>query len=85
MAYKILNGHVILESELLPLTFWKQPPRKCKGVKFPEFQLMEPFSTLDNVLTTFFYNTPKLWNKTVTDTLAEAPSIDAFKTNLKKL
>ena len=85
MAYKIINGHVILESDMLPTAILKQPSRKCKGVKFPDSQLIEPFSKLDNVQTTFFYNTPKLWNKTVTESLANAPSIDAFKNNLKKL
>ena len=63
----------------------KQPFRKCKGVKFPEFQLIEPFSQLDNVNSTFFYSTPKIWNKTVTESLAKSPSIEAFKNNLKKL
>ena len=85
MAYKILNGHVILESTMLPMTNSKQPSRVCKGVKYPESQLIEPLSKLDNVQTTFFYSIPKLWNKTVTETLAKAPSIDAFKNNLKKL
>ena len=85
MAYKILNGNVILESEMLPKSNSKQPSRKCKGVKFPECELIEPFSKLDNVQTTFFYAVPKLWNKTVTEALAKAPSTDAFKNNLKKI
>ena len=84
MAYKIINGHVILESDMLPKTNFKQPSRKCKGVKFPECQLMEPFSKIDNVKATFFYALPKIWNATVTEALAKAPSIDAFKNNLKK-
>ena len=85
MAYKIINGKVILEPNSLPKSTIKQPSRKCKGIKFPEFQLIEPFSQLDNVTSTFFYSTPKIWNKTVTESLAKSPSIEAFKNNLKKL
>ena len=85
MAFKIIKGHIILEPEMLPMTDSKYPSRKCKGIKYPDTQLIEPYSRLDNTQTTFFYATPKLWNSTVTEALAEAPSIDAFKNNLKKL
>ena len=85
MAFKIINGYVILESDMLPKSKSKQPFRKCKGIKFPEYQLIETFSTIDNAQSTFFYAIPKLWNETVTEALANAPSIDAFKNHLKKL
>ena len=43
MAFKILNGHVILESSMLPKTKFQQPYRKCNEVKVGfENQLDEP-------------------------------------------
>ena len=80
MAYKILNGHVILDPKMLPKMNKKQPSRQCNNVKVgPDNQLAEPSSKLDVTSCTFFYETPKLWNNIITPEQANAPSVDAFK------
>ena len=69
---------------MLPKMKSKQPFRKCNSVKVGlENQLDETISTLDVVSTTFFYETPKLWNNMVTPAQANAPSVDAFKHHFK--
>ena len=83
MAYKIINGHVILESQMLPKSTHQRPLRECNApnVGF-ENVLFEPKpSLLDS---TFFYNTPKVWNDKVTSCQAKAPSIESFKHYFKK-
>ena len=85
MAYKVLNGHVILESQMLPKIKSHQPQRSCNGVKVGlENQLNEPESKIDMTSHTFFYATPKLWNNNVTPAQANAPSVDSFKSYFKK-
>ena len=85
MAYKIINGHVILESSLLPKFNYQRPVRECNGVKVgAENQLAEPPSRLDVTGSTFFYSTPKLWNNLLTPSQTNAPSVDAFKRQLKR-
>ena len=85
MAYKIIHGQVILESEMLPMTESRQPERKCNGLKIEsQYQLKEPHSMLDITSNTFFYAVPRLWNNTVTSSQAEAPSTDSFKKYFKK-
>ena len=80
MAYKIINGQVILEPSMLPKNILKQPTRQCNEVKVgAKNQLLEPQSRLDVTGHTFFYATPKLWNNSVTPNQANAPSIDAFR------
>ena len=69
MAYKILNGDVILSADLLP--------------RPPENQLLEPHARIKTVENTFFYQVPKLWNRIVTKPQAAAPSIEAFKNHFK--
>ena len=84
MAYKIINGQVILEPELLPKAEYKRPTRQCNearvGVKH---ELLEPRSRLDVTGCTFFYATPILWNN-MPEKQAKAPSIEAFKTHFRK-
>ena len=85
MAYKIINGQVILEPSLLPKNNFKQPTRQCNEVKVGrKNQLLEPQSRLDVTGHTFFYTTPKLWNNSVTPNQAKAPSIDAFRSHFKQ-
>ena len=85
MVYKILNGHVILDSEMLP-KFKNDKPRQCN---FPTVgrknQLIEPPIGLHVTKSTFFYSIQKIWNSKVTKAQAEAPSIDAFKNYMKKV
>ena len=84
MAYKILNDHVILDAEMLPKFYSERPSRKCNNVNVgPKNQLLEQKSRLDVTERTFFYETPKLWNRLVTPLQANAPSIDAFKKHFK--
>ena len=84
MAYKIIKGLVILDPNILPKT-QQQYPRQCNGVKVGfENQIEEPQARLDVNRSNFFYSTPKLWNNTLSPTQANAPSIDAFKSSLKK-
>ena len=85
MAYKIINGQVILEPSMLPKNILKQPTRQCNEVKVgAKNQLLEPQSRLDVTSHTFFYTTPKLWNNSVTPNQAKAPSIDAFRRHFKQ-
>ena len=84
MAYKILNGHVILEPEMLPKLNTQRPVRECSSVKVgPKNQLVEPHARLDTSGSTFFYQTPKLWNNNVSPSQANAANINAFKRHLK--
>ena len=79
MTYKILNNLVILPPSTLPRAQKHRNPRKCNEVKVGvNNQLLEPHSLLTNNKT-FFYVAPRLWNKTVTEEQAEAPSCEAFK------
>ena len=85
MAYKVINGHVILEPNMLPKLQNKQPLRQCNEARVgSKNQLFEPSSKIDVASHTFFYSTPHLWNSNITAAQAEAPSIDAFKNHLKK-
>ena len=48
MAYKIINGHVILEPTMLPKFDNHRPLRQCNGVKVgSKNQLAEPQSRLE--------------------------------------
>ena len=85
MAYKILNGHVILDSQMLPKSKFHQPQRSCNEMKVGlENQLYEPEPKLDVTSHTFFYATPKLWNNNVTPEQTNAPSVDSFKGHFRK-
>ena len=53
MAYKILNGEVILEPSLLPKKEFIHKTRKENTD-----QLEVPFSKIDNARKTFFYDVP---------------------------
>ena len=80
MAYKILNGSVILEANLLPKISNFNPRRQCNYANVGENnQLFEPTPRLQVVGQTFFYSVPKFWNDFVSPKQAEAPSADAFK------
>ena len=84
ITYKIINGHVILDSNLMPKVDHQRPNRKCNEVKVGyQNQIMEPPWKIDVVKSTFFYAGPTLWNNNVTPMQAAAPSIDAFKQHLK--
>ena len=81
----IINGHVIVESEMLPKVHYKRPTRICNEVKVGYLnQLVEPSSRLDVVENTFFFATPKLWNNCVSPLQANAPSVDAFRNHFKR-
>ena len=41
--------------------------------------LFEPEARLQTIEKTFFDSTPKLWNRIVTASQAQAPSVDSFK------
>ena len=80
MAYKIIKGQLILQPDLLPKIHTSRPTRKCKSAKVgKEYQLVEPISTIHAASKTFFYSIPKVWNETVSNKQANAPSADAFK------
>ena len=80
MAYKILNGQVILEDNMLPKMSYKRPSRFCNALKVGvENQLVEPQPRLKVVGKTFFFNVPALWNERVTPEQAKSPSVDSFK------
>ena len=84
MAYKIINGYVILEPSMLP-KINLQRPRQCNEAKVGTInQLKEPQLRLDVVKSTFFFSTPKLWNMNVTPSQAKAPSMEAFKGHFEK-
>ena len=83
MAYKIINGHVILEPNMLPKN--QRPMRECNAANVgKENQLIESSGRLQVIENTFFYFIPKIWNQRVTPAQAKAPSIDAFKANISK-
>ena len=82
MAYKIINGLLILEPSLMPKMRFKRPVRECKPDS--QNQLIEPESRLGVTGSTFFYATPKLWNNAISLSHANAPSVDTFKRHLKK-
>ena len=85
MAYKILNGHVILNPDLLPKFQNQRPMRECNFATVgPKYQLMETQSRLKVTESTFFYAIPPIWNEMVLEKQAEAPSIDAFKKHFDK-
>ena len=85
MAYKIINGHLILEPNMMPKFQNQRPQRECNGVKVgSNNQLFEPQSRLEVIGSTFFYETPMLWNTLISPSQANAPSVDAFKSNLRK-
>ena len=84
MVYKILNGHVILEPEMLP-KYHHERPRKCNSVPVGyENELTEPQARLQIVEPTFFYSIPALWNQHVSERQAKSPSVDTFKTYFDK-
>ena len=77
MAYKILNEKVILEPE------WLQKKEFNRVIRNEEnHHLKIPFSKLDCVIKTFFYDVPEIWNSQVSPKQAKAPSTDAFKSKL---
>ena len=85
MAYKIINGKVILDSDLLPRIFNQRPMRQCNFANVGnEYQLKEPCARLQVTKNTFFYSVPKLWNQLVTPAQAKAPSTEAFKAHMTK-
>ena len=85
MTYKIVNDHLILDSNSMPKAEYQRPNRKCNEMKVGyENQLVEPPWNTDVAKHTFFYAAPLLWNTTVSASQANAPSVDAFKENLKK-
>ena len=80
MAYKIINGYVILDSNLLPKFKNFGPLRQCNSANVGYAnQLIEPSAILQIIEHTFFYSVPKTWNETVSPAQAQAPSVDAFK------
>ena len=85
MAYKIINSVVILEPNILPKAEFKRPDRIGYGKKIEsKYQLKEPHSRLDITNSTFFYETPRLWNTMITSSQAISPSAEAFKSHFSK-
>ena len=85
MAYKILNNQVILPPKLLPRVSINRVPRTCNQPKVGfENQLVEPQAKLLTTGKTFFFAAPRLWNKTISQEQANAPSSDAFKKHFSK-
>ena len=85
MAYKIINGCVILDPDLLPKFNKCRPMRQCNSVKVgKEFQLIEPSPELKITGYTFFLSIPKIWNETISPEQAKAPSAEAFKKHFCK-
>ena len=85
MAYKILNGDLILEPDLMPKMQFQRPIRGCNQPKVgSDNELKEPQSDLDVAGKTFFYATPRIWNHTISSSQANAPSVEAFKRYFKK-
>ena len=85
MAYKILNGFVILEPTMMPKLSLYQPMRQCNEAKVGiNNQLLEPHARLDVTSYTFFFAAPKLWNNYISSEQANAPSVDAFQQHFKK-
>ena len=86
MTYKIINGNVILEPNLLPKVKKSRPLRECNFANVGiDNQLLEPSSELHVTKRTFFYSVPMIWNQTVTPKQAQAPCTDAFKNHFKKM
>ena len=84
MAYKIINGFVILEHEMLPKPN-QRLSRNCNAPKVGmKNQLSEPQSRLLVSGKTYFFNVPSLWNNLVTPSQANAPSVEAFQQHFKK-
>ena len=86
MAFKILNGHVILETDMLPKCKIKPTQRQCNATTNVGFdnQLFEPQPRLSHSSgKTFFYSIPKIWNDRITPSQARAPSVDAFRNHFK--
>ena len=80
MTYKIINGLVILNPNLLPKLKNSRPIRECNFAKVGhENQLLEQTSRLKVIGNTFFFSIKKIWNETITPQQAKAPSIEAFK------
>ena len=85
MAYKIINGHVILEANLLPKSRIKPTHRKCNAANVGiDNELIEPTARLQCTEKTFFYSIQKIWNQSVTSAQAAAPSVDAFQAHFKR-
>ena len=85
MAFKIINGYVILDSSTLPKFKNHGPLRQCNSAYVgTKNQLEEPVSRLKVTGNTFFYSVPLLWNTTVSPSQAEAPSVDSFKRYFKR-
>ena len=84
MAYKILNGYVILEQEMLPKPN-QRLSRNCNAPKVGmKYQLFEPQPRLHVSGKTYFFNVPSLWNNLVTPSQANSPSVEAFQQYFKK-
>ena len=80
MAYKIINGHIILGPNMLPKSANNGKQRKCNDTNVGfDNQLIEPVPNLQTSGKTFFYSIPKIWNQHVSASQAKAPSVDAFK------
>ena len=85
MAYKIINGHVILNANMLPKSEIKPTQRQCNAPNVgSNNELIEPTSRLHTTEKSFFYSIQKIWNQRVTPAQARAPSVDAFKAHFKK-
>ena len=84
MAYKIINGLVILDDQMLPKANHRlSRPCNAPNVGFKN-QLLESQTNLKITGNTFFFNTPKLWNCRVTPSQANAPSVEAFQQYFKR-
>ena len=82
MIYKIINNHVIINSDTLPKP--NRSTRTCNEKKVgAQNQLLEPIAKFINSGNTFFYQGPRLWNTLVSPEQANAPNIEAFQQYFK--
>ena len=79
MAFKILNGGVILPPDVLPRAVSCRA-RSCNEPNVGEVnKLHEPRARLITTGRTFVYSAPRLWNEKVTPAQANAKTLESFK------
>ena len=85
MAFKIINGYVILDPSMLPKQYSHRPIRQCfSKYDDKENELMEFQPKIQIAGHTFFFSAPKLWNQRISKLQAEATSVDSFKRYFRK-
>lgn len=79
MAFKILNGAVILPPDVLP----RATSSRARSCNEPNVgaanKLYVPRARLLTTNRTFYYSAPRLWNEKVTSAQANAKTLESFK------